>query len=66
MKYFHIVDVFSSTPFGGNQQEALGVLKEAPLLDDLTIRRSSDYSQRLWIRALFSKCGALTELWPSA
>jgi hypothetical protein len=26
----------------------------------------SDYSQRSWIRALFSKCGALTELWPSA
>lgn len=26
----------------------------------------SDYSQRSWIRALCSKCGALTELWPSA
>ena len=26
----------------------------------------SDYSQRSWIRALFSTCGALTELWPSA
>src|SRR5690349_4422447 len=26
----------------------------------------SDYSQRSWILALFSKCGALTELWPSA